>query len=288
MSKLIPVQYHNKLYPDNIKPRLFEQAGHFDVSSVDIKRKYSLHTEYSYGLRKFTSPNVQKYTNISKANKNGIPMLWYNKTWAIEFAQYICEYDTSNLQVIEIHPPFSDYSNLESFIENYFEFEVRIKKIIPNVNILIENRSGSMYRGGKFIIRDLKNLFQLSKLIEQANLDLRITLDIPQLFTAHRITEIRIDEMKKLIQALYIIRHNILGLHLWGKKKSKNGRTIAHSGNLDTFFSYNKGAKEIFLYEILCLFNDNVERYFVPEVNSTSKDLNDIVLDLKSVGFHFV
>ena len=35
MSKLIPVQYHNKHYPEEIVPTIREVAGHFDKNSID-------------------------------------------------------------------------------------------------------------------------------------------------------------------------------------------------------------------------------------------------------------
>ena len=287
MNLLIPVQYHSKKYPEGIEPKLYEKAGHFDVSNIDSVKPVSLHTEYSFGKRKLDNHYIKQFSQICNANKDGVPMLWYDKIWAAEFADYICGFNILNLQVIEIHPPFSDYSNLNKFFSVYNEFEITIKNKYPNVQILIENRYGTLYPGGKFILRNVENLQQFSKLLDKSNLNLKITLDIPQLFTAHRIKENKVDDMQRLLWILYIIRHNIKGIHLWGKKKGKNGRTVAHSGNLDTFFNNNIETKEHFLRELYRLFNDDIERYFVPEVNSANSDFVDIILDLICSGFIF-
>ncbi len=49
MSKLIPVKYGKKEYPEGITPSIEELACHFDVLSLNPSMDYSLHTEYSYG-----------------------------------------------------------------------------------------------------------------------------------------------------------------------------------------------------------------------------------------------
>lgn len=230
----IPVQYHKSRYPLDIKPTITEVAGHFDVSRLIISGDYSLHTEYSFTEREFNSETIKKYRSICEANKRGIPMLWYSKEWALEFADFIREIaqDTKGPNVIEIHPPFSDYSDIRSFLDSYIVFERKIRTSFPDVIILIENRSGTRYSGGDFILSSIDQLKEFSILIEQYQVDLRITLDLPQLFTTHQISKSKVETMGHLFEGIKSIRHNILGIHLWGKRESENGRRVAHVGDL--------------------------------------------------------
>ena len=287
---LIPVQYHRMEYPAQIIPSISEAAGHFDIKSLRCHGNYSLHTEYSYGSRKFSSPAVQPYDRIKSAHSHGIPKLWYDREWSMEFAEFIldCTSFRKPPEIIEIHPPFSDYADLPTFLTYFRVFQKRISERYPETKIFIENRSGSVYREGKFILSTMEQLLELSDLIDKNHLTLRITLDIPQLFTAHGISPSRLKEMQNLFDEIKRIRHNIEGIHLWGKKENQNGRRIAHHGDLNNYFKGRNHFKEAFLQSMHQSFDDDLHRYFVPEVNSNSKDLQSIVGDLVESGFIFV
>jgi hypothetical protein len=287
---LIPIQYHKLKYTDDINPAITEVAGHFDKTSVNVKGHYSLHTEYCYMARKLNSELINKYNAICTANKKGIPQLWYSRNWALEFAEFIRTITTGkhDPSIIEVHPPFSDYSDIKSFLEVYSVFEKRIKEYFPNVILLIENRSGTRYSGGNFIVSTIDQLVDLSNKLDQTELDLKITLDIPQLFTAHSISNNKIDVMDDIFNKLKEIRSNIHGLHLWGKDISISGRRIAHAGDLNTYFENDQEMKKYFLKRYYETFKDDIKRYFVPEVNSKSEDLVSICNDLKEAGFMFL
>ena len=289
MANLIPIQYHRTRYPDDIKPIILEVAGHFDIKPIKVDTSYSLHTEYSFMRRKLDNKIVSKYNEICNANKKGIPMLWYSEKWSVEFADYIKDITDGSIDpsIIEIHPPFSDYTNLEEFINNYKVFKERISLFFPKAIILIENRSGTRYSGGNFIVSTIEQLVSLSNLIDEKGSDLRITLDLPQLFTAHSISKSKKDLMIEIFNTIKSIRHNILGIHLWGKKE-RNGRRVAHIGDLNSYFMYDMDLKKTFLEYMFDTFNDDIYRYFVPEVNSGSEDLISIVNDLRKVGFRFI
>ena len=155
MTLLIPVQYHKRKYPFGISPKIKEVAANFDIEQVDASFPCSVHTEYSWGPRKLTSPIIKKFKTIQKANKNGVPQLWFNKKWAEEFVDFIATITkrSKSIKIIEIHPPFNDYCpTIDHFIEIYKTFEERILSIFPGVEILIENRFGSLYKGGKFLV----------------------------------------------------------------------------------------------------------------------------------------
>lgn len=131
--------------------------------------------------RKFNNEIVGKYSAICNANKRGIPMLWHSENWAIEFADFIKDLTEGNIapKIIEIHPPFSDYSSLDKFMDNYKVFKEQISIYFPNVLVLIENRSGTRYSGGNFIISSIEQIIELSIEIDRQKSNLRITLDLP-------------------------------------------------------------------------------------------------------------
>jgi hypothetical protein len=292
MSFLIPVQYHKRKYPFGLSPKIKEVAANFDVEQVDASFPCSVHTEYSWGPRKLTSPIINKFKTIQKAHRNGVPQLWFNKKWAEEFVDFIATITkrSKSIKIIEIHPPFNDYCpTIDHFIEIYKTFEERILSVFPGVEILIENRFGSLYKGGKFLVANNTDIISLSEAIEKNNSSLRIVLDVPQLFTSH-IKSMKIAEknIKPILEPLSASTSYIKGIHIWGKKRSEKGRWVAHQGNLNTYFDNNAILKKRFMAELRKLFEDDMERYFVPEVNSSDDDLESIVMDFKKEGFQFI
>jgi hypothetical protein len=290
MPDLIPIQYHKRKYPFDIRPLIREEAGHFDVKGLNIKSPISLHTEYSYGKRKYNSDIIQKFDILRRCHNNFVPKLWYNSDWAKEFSNFIISLTKSNnlLKIIEIHPPFNDYcSKIKDFIKIYRQFEKIIINEFSNTKILIEHRNGSLYKGGKFLISTSKDIIELTKFIKEYNLKLRIILDFPQLLSSEvSIDNISSKEISKTINTLYQCVDYIDAIHVWGKKKI-SGRWNAHIGDLNSLFNYNIDLKNIFLKEAYHLLNDGKIRYFVPEVNSNDHDLKSIVIDFINTGFNF-
>lgn len=286
---LIPIQYHSRKYPDHISPEIDEVAGHFDKKGINNSRKFSLHTEYSYGARKLDTDLIQKFPTILESNKNGVPQLWYSAKWAIEFADFIKSLCGENSpEVIEIHPPFNDYmGSIDNFLEIYSEFESIVLTYYPSSNILIENRSGSTYKGGKFIITKGKDLRKFCELVASKSLKLRITLDLPQLLTAYGgPQQIDTDNLSTILKRQNAIQSMTKGIHLWGKKKSSNGRTVSHAGDLNSYFE-DQDKKGIFLHWLKEFLADGSKRYFVPEVNSSNDDLESIIRDLENYEITF-
>lgn len=218
------VKYYRKKYPENIALHCEEIAAHFDVCKIEVKLPYySLHTEYSYINRKFSSNLYNKDSELTRAQKGGVPQLWKNEQWAIEFAEFILKltYGKPAPTVIEIHPPFSDYTDsLETFVTRYKIFEKFITELFPNVQILIENRCGTHYNEGQFVLSKLDSLISLSTIIDQEKLRLRFALDFPQLYTAHNCNNANAGKYYDLIKGLEPVKHNIECVHLWGKKKT--------------------------------------------------------------------
>lgn len=292
MSIFIPIDYDGRRYPEEISPKIKEIAGNFDVAYIRPLKEYSLHTEYSYGKRRFDSGAISNLNIIKESHRDLVPMLWANEKWALEFSDFISKIVGNNTppKIIEIHPPFNDYCNsIDDFLKIYELFEESISRKYPETEIFIENRYGTLYRGGKFLISKVDEIENLCKIIFRMSLKLRIVLDFPQLFSAYNLGPGKFTEDKivSLIKKIYPFREFVRGVHLWGKKDYGSGRQVSHMGDLDTYL-VEKDLKEIFLKELYDLLDDGIERYFVPEVNSSDADLRNIIEDLKKYGFKFV
>jgi len=293
MSKLIPVRYNKNNYPAHIKCEIQEVAGNFDKEALDVTSPYSLHTEYSYMPRTFNSKILHDLFQLKTAHKENVPKLWYNKEWANEFYIFIERLVGLNNppEVIEIHPPFKEYCNsFEQFIDVFNIFYDIIILKYPNVKIFIENRCGTFYKGSKFLLSTCSDVLQLCNILKKINLNLKIVLDYPQIFSAEKINMDNISLKKILAFNMELIKYIdiIGGFHMWGKKKSEKGRWVSHAGNFNTFFSNDNELKYDYLNSVINTFNDNITRYFVPEINSGKEDLFSIVTDLEQAGFIFV
>ncbi|WP_026499280.1 hypothetical protein [Butyrivibrio sp. WCD2001] len=279
----IYVQYGGHSYPDGIKTDLVEVAGHFDKEDIPDISNYSLHTEYSYGKRKLNSDLMKGFLHLPVDNKDGVPQLWKSEEWAEEFARFIFTLTSEHQEpcVIEIHPPFNDYCDMEAFVTRYKVFESMIHRAWPDTPIVVENRAGSVYHGGKFILSKAQDIECLCKLIESEGIKLGVVLDFPQLLTGENIKPDQFDAEKYLnaIDLIYPYRRYVKGIHVWGKKKSINGRWVAHNGTLNDLFPMQED-KEIFLNGIKAICDDGLPRFLVPEVNSGADDLANVVRDV--------
>lgn len=245
---------------------------------------YSLHTEYSYKPRMFDTAIIKPFKSIIESELCGVPELWKSEKWAKEFTKFIVKLVDKNdaPSVIEIHPPFNSYSDIKTFIRIYEIFEEEILEKYPNVDIQIENRTGSMYRKGEFLFSKLKDLELLVKNIEKNKLKLRIACDIPQFFTAERSKNE--NEYISVIKEIKNFSKYINGVHLWGKKYKSSA---AHMGDLNDYFGKNVSLKKKVINEINNTFNDGRIRNLVLEVNSKPDDLYSIIKDLKENNICF-
>ena len=282
------VQYGRLKYPQGMPLPLVEKAGHFDVQSLQMTVPYSLHTEYSYGARKFTSPALHAYSSIPNDQKRGIPQLWTSMEWSHSFALFIANLTKESLppSVIEIHPPFVDGAkDISQFLERYEVFEDVMLQLFPSVQIVLENRTGTMNSRG-FLISNTQDLLLLSEEIERRSLNLRLAVDIPQLLNAEDADAP--DQITHVYGTLRLIQHLIGSIHLWGRKKTRTGRLSSHTGDLNSWFEGNLEAKNSLLSGLRDLTDDQKIRWLVLEVNSGSADLNSIINDLTCSGFYFV
>ena len=135
------VRYHDKEYPNDVPLDICELAAHFDIDKIatDVGN-YSLHTEYSYGKRNFSSTALEGLKEISDANRNGIAQLWKNKRWEEQFAEFIKRLSGTNNspQIIEVHPLFNDYvDSVDHFIDIYRVFEMSMLDIFPHADLFL-------------------------------------------------------------------------------------------------------------------------------------------------------
>ena len=164
-NKFIFVEYNGVTYPDGFTTNIKEIAAHLDKNNIEFAEKYSLHTEYSYGKRKFDTALISNFTELKSAQKDGVPQLWKTGKWAEQFAEFIfvLTEGKNTPSVIEIHPPFNDYCSIDSFLERYSVFEKKIHEVYPETVIVIENRAGTIYKGGRFIAGKAKEIAELCK-----------------------------------------------------------------------------------------------------------------------------
>lgn len=289
---LIPVAYGRKQYPSHLTPQIEEIAAHFDKCDISPSGRYSLHTKYSYMGRRLNNPTIQPYTSLREAQRRGIPQLWYDEKWVTDFCSFILQLTAGHHppEVIEIHPPFKDYCpDLETFVTRYERFEKLIASNFPDTTILIENRCGSRYSGSRFLISNVVDLQALASIICPKRLRLRFAIDIPQLFT-FKTNDGRVpftpNFVSDVLESLKPVAPLIGGIHLWGKRKNSKGRPIAHQGTLDSYFE-DPEVKKSFLWNFTQAFGDGMPRYFIPEVNSSSEDLQAIISDLEQTGVLF-
>lgn len=287
MARFEMVKYHTQEYPGDIPLRYEECTAHMDISAVNATLQPSLHTEYSYGKRKFDTDLVQQFPTICEAQKDGVPQLWKSEQWASEFAMFVIALAGDiTPAVVEVHPPFADYATFDSFLASYKVFENAILEHFPNVNILIENRCGSVYKGGKFLVSKLQEVENLCNLIVQNSLRLKIAYDVPQIYTAHNVK--KAEQYLELLAKTEAFRGQIGGVHLWGKRKSDTGRLVSHCGDLTSYFGGDLNMKTEFLEAFNSCFDDGVARKMVLEVNSGNDDLQSIIRDLRENGVVFV
>ena len=317
MSKLIPVIYRNMEYPHGIKANVNEISGNFNKEKLIINSFYSLHTDSASKKRKFDSKIFNGLVHLKKAQKDGIPQLWYDRNWANDFYNFIdCLIGENKApEVLEIHPPFINYPIFDKcristkkfdyreafkiFLDIFNVFYEKFKEICPETIILIENRGSSW--AGRFLLSKPSDIEIFADILKGSGSKLKIVLDYPQIFSALYISAytkekkelqdkgILIDD--DILKSVILLNNNlenfkkaIGGFHMWGKQKDENGIWRSHSGNFNTLFSDNANLKKKFLMSVYSTFNDDEARYFVPEVNSGAADFYSIVTDMVNIN----
>jgi len=292
MTTFIPVTYHKRRYPPTIISQIYEIAANFGKESIPSHDRYSLHTEYSFTKRNVSIDFTKKYPRIAESNYRGIPLLWADTEWAMEFVDFIKDitYGQPDPEVIEIHPPFMDVcESIDKFLDIYSPFEEKIRKLYPDTTICLENRSGSQYTKSKFLISTIDSLTETMTKVNERGLNLKMAVDYPQLFTAYDMEprDVSMDWFEKEHEKLTPFKRMISSVHLWGKLRNPKGRLVAHSGDLNTLFDMDEERKNRLLNLINDFYDDGICRYFVPEVNSSDSDLQSIMDDCVKAGMMF-
>lgn len=256
-------------------PRIEEVPAHFDIASISPTSDYILHTEYSYGPRRFDLPAYQELPTLRAATFHGIPLLWHSIPWSEEFAQRLVSLVASKPvpKLIEVHPPYVDYcGTLPIFLNRYAAFERRLKDDLPNVDIVIENRIGSLYKN-PFLVQQSCDIVKLSEEILRTGCSLRVVLDIPQLFASLNMENgFALKTAICALEGLRPYRTLIVGVHIWGH----DGR--AHVGDLKSLFDFKNDVKQVYLEFLSDFLDDGQVRYLVPEVNSAKQKLFDEIM----------
>lgn len=286
---LIPVQYGRMRYPTPIYPHLVEVPGHFDKDEIPSGlRRYSLHTEYSAGARKWSGNLIGRFPTLARSQTDGIPRLWTSQTWAKEFAEFVTALVADNPvpEFCEIHPPFrKDCTDMDRFVNRVYEFQSALPERFSNMKIGVENRHGTRL-SSRFLVSAADDVLRLGRSIEKTGSGLMMILDIPQLLHGEGLDPGRASAsvIAGVLDSLEPIVDKIAGIHLWAR--SRRGGT--HVANLDEYFGKRMEVKDTFFRTLARLLDDGRPRYFVPEVNYGKLDaIEPMVRDLQAVGFEF-
>ena len=287
------VQYRDIIPPEWVNCDMKMVEGHFDAIRFSESGRYLLNTEYSYGRRKFRSKVISECGGVLQTTKDGVPLLWYNKEWVLAFVEYIKRItaDSVNPEAIEIYPPFKQYiASIEQFANLYRLFEYEIKKVFPDVKIMICNRNKSIRGEMNFLVKHLDDIRELFDVISRYNLGLKISLDLSQLIEAqaHQVAYLNEENLYKLFGKLKTYAGHIQGIHLFSKMKGNEGRVKLNAANFDSYLKNNQKKKKALLQALAFLFEDNIERYLILETNSGLEDVSAVLKDLYSAGFTFI
>jgi hypothetical protein len=294
-------------YPSHIEANIYEVSGNFyKKKKLVVKSPYSLHTEPSFDSETFNSKIVNDLKYINEAQKDNIPLLWHSEEWANDFfafIEWLIGDSNESPDVLEIHPPYKDYCrSFGQFLKIFRVFYDEFHEKHSATTIVIENRFGTRYKGGKFLLSKCCDILEFCKVLKREKINLKIVIDYPQLFSAEVIPSKKKEEnwmganpselLEKIIKFNLDLKKykDVIGeFHMWGKLKNKDGKGWKpHAGNFDTFFSDNKVFKHEFLSSVFSTFNDDTPRYFVPEVISGIDDLRSIVAAMDKEHFIFI
>ncbi|MEW6448967.1 MAG: hypothetical protein AB1426_12960, partial [Bacillota bacterium] len=225
-------------------------------------------------------------------SRDGLPLLWFSKEWSLAFVHFIelLTEAAAQPEAIEVYPPFTAYmTTINDFLNVYLYFEDGIKRLFPGSKIMICNRNKAAQRDMKFLISSADDLEQLCDAIAKYQLDLRIGLDVSQLLEteAYHARYMGDDKIRLLFGKVKDFRDYISGIHVLGKMRGAEGRKRANSEDFDSMFGHSRNKKRAFLESLPFVFDDEVARYFVPEITGGIDRINSVVRDLQSAGFLF-
>lgn len=290
--KLILVRYKDAVYSGRVRSSVRMVDGHFDAGPVVETGRYLLSTEFSYGRRKFNSETMAKCAEVIRASRDGLPLLWFSKEWSLAFVHFIelLTEAAAQPEAIEVYPPFTAYmTTINDFLNVYLYFEEGIKRLFPGSKIMICNRNKAAQRDMKFLISSADDLEQLCEAIAKYQLDLRIGLDVSQLLEteAYHARYMGDDKIRILFGKVKGFRDYVSGIHVLGKMRGADGRKSTNSEDFDSMFGNSRNKKRAFLESLAFVFDDEVARYFVPEITGGIDRINSVVRDLQSAGFLF-
>ncbi len=323
MAQLIPVQYENLKYPENIIPSVGEISVKFRNSTNDIKnsirkmkerdvRYFSLHTQEPYTGDKNVKKSINKNPSSvvvkdNLVNIRGSPTnLWSSREWIDDFIIFLKRVsesfdDENSVRVIELHTPRNKkyINSIDTFMDKLKSFYDVMSPVFPKAEFVVENSNGS-----GFLLSSVKEINEFSDKIDELrkeNFKIGIALDIPQLLyaTKLRCSGASREDIENLFKSLEKSKHNVKSIHLWGGK-GKGDFGGHHIGDLNTLFDHGnlsanpeerenvKRLKASFLKGISSILSDENKRYFVPELNSGEDGaLKSIISDLEEIGVKF-
>lgn len=248
----------------------------------DSDKPYSLHTEYS--ASKLSDNTINSLINngfnvlATSLNRAGKAKLWNSREWTEEFISFIFFIVENRLNskipfIIEIHPPYTTRANhnqtLNIFFEYYSIFEQSMKnKFGDQIIILLENRNTT----GNFLLSKSSDYIEFNNYIINNNLDLKLIVDIPQLYGKMKLVNPNLEERQVIDVIFNELRqaiNSIGGFHICGK---------GHHGDFNTLFQENKSYFLTKLSELTSTIENDI--YVVPEITGQA-NFESIMSDIE-------
>lgn len=185
--------------------------------------------------------------------------------------------------VIEIFPPIrSNNYGEEDFFQRYNILEKAMKKY-SNVKIVMVNGPERYYSKPKYLMQTVEDILNIRKTIKERKYHMKLAIDISSLFKKKCYG----NELEEKLDKLSEIRNSILGIHFSNIHDVYS--IFREIRKEDDVYLNTHGYHQFsdFLGGISALFNDNLQRYFVPESVAGSEDLEELIDVLLRGGFSF-
>jgi hypothetical protein len=322
MAQLIPVQYENLKYPENIIPSVGEISVKFRNSMNDIKdsirkmkerdvRYFSLHTQEPHTGDKIVKDSINSNPSSIVVKDNLVNIresptyLWSSREWIDDFIIFLNRVsesfdDKNSVRVIELHTPINKkyINSIDTFIDKLKSFYDVMSPVFPTAEFVVEN---SYQQPLLYKVEEINEFSDKINELGKDNYKIGIALDIPQLLYA---TELRYigalgEKIEDLFRSLESSKDNIRSIHLSGAK-GKDHYGHSHNGDLNTLFDHGntngnqeerenvRKLKGSLLKGISSILSDKNKRYFVPELKrGQDSSLKSIISDLEEIGVEF-
>jgi hypothetical protein len=185
---------------------------------------------------------------------------------------------------LELAPPLRSPSfNEIEFLKQYLLLEKSLKKH-KDMRIAIANGPLAPKNKAKHLIESIEDISQIINYIKEMKLKLKLSIDIPKLVNRRGYYKSTIEE---IFNRLAGIRDSIIGVHISDSLGRVSIPEIIYKDNERHLNKFDYPQKSDLLECLSVTFNDNINRYFIPEDVKDNEFLEELVDNLLRGGFTF-